>query len=112
MGEPAYSFPIPSLADDTPLDCRIYHPSHFEAILANNGENGHATRGAIVAHPYAPLGGSYDDSVVLAMIRCLLREGFVVGTFNFRYIVFFIVISDPRITNRYPQRRPRLKRKL
>jgi hypothetical protein len=84
--EPAWSFTIPSLADDTPLDCRIYHPPHFEAVLANAVENGHATRGAIIAHPYAPLGGNYDDAVVLTLVKCLLREGFVVGTFNFRYI--------------------------
>jgi alpha/beta superfamily hydrolase len=84
MAEPAYSFTIPSLADDTPLDCRIYHPEDFEAVLANAAENGHATRGAIVAHPYPVLGGSYDDAVVLAVVRCLLKEGFVVGTFNFR----------------------------
>ena len=86
MVEPAWSFTIPSLTDDTPLDCRIYHPPHFEAVLANAAENGHATRGAIIAHPYAPLGGNYDDAVVLALVKCLLREGFVVGTFNFRYI--------------------------
>jgi len=85
--EPAWSFTIPSLADDTPLDCRIYHPPHFEAVLANAAENGHATRGAIIAHPYAPLGGNYDDAVVLALVKCLLREGFVVGTFNFRYVL-------------------------
>lgn len=85
MDEPAYSFTIPSLASDTPLDCRIYHPTDLEAILANAAENKHATRGAAVAHPYAPLGGNYDDSVVLAVVRCLLKEGYVVGTFNFRY---------------------------
>lgn len=84
--EPAYSFTLPSLADDIVLDCRIYHPKHFDAVIANAAENRLATRGAVVAHPYTPLGGSYDDSVVLAVVKCLLREGFVVGTFNFRYI--------------------------
>lgn len=86
--EPAWSFTIPSLADDTPLDCRIYHPPHFDAVLANAAENGHATRGAILAHPYAPLGGNYDDAVVLALVKCFLKEGFIVGTFNFRYTLF------------------------
>lgn len=84
--EPAYSFTLPSLADDIVLDCRIYHPKHFDAVIANAAENRLATRGAVVAHSYTPLGGSYDDSVVLAVVKCLLREGFVVGTFNFRYI--------------------------
>jgi hypothetical protein len=98
--EPAWSFTIPSLADDTPLDCRIYHPPHFEAVLANAAENGHATRGAVVAHPYAPLGGSYDDAVVLALVKCLLREGFVVGTFNFRYVLSSQTISSSiKLTN-------------
>ena len=98
--EPAWSFTIPSLADDTPLDCRIYHPPHFEAVLANAVENGHATRGAIIAHPYAPLGGNYDDAVVLALVKCLLREGFVVGTFNFRYIFSCLkVCSDIKLND-------------
>lgn len=97
--EPAWSFTIPSLADDTPLDCRIYHPPHFEAVLANAAENGHATRGAIVAHPYAPLGGNYDDAVVLALVKCLLREGFVVGTFNFRYVPVLLAIRYSRTSD-------------
>ena len=42
--------------------------------------------GAIVAHPYTPLGGSYDDAVVLAAVAEILKAGFVVGTFNFRYV--------------------------
>ena len=41
-------------------------------------------KGAIVAHPYAPLGGSYDDPVVQIAVSVLLRTGFVVGTFNLR----------------------------
>jgi hypothetical protein len=86
MAEPAYSFTIPSLHDDAPLDCRIYHPKSFNAIFANAVENGHAIRGAVIAHPYAPLGGCYDDPIVLAVTKCLLKEGFVVGTFNFRSV--------------------------
>jgi len=39
----------------------------------------------VVAHPYAPLGGNYDDRVVGIVADELLKEGFVVGTFNFRY---------------------------
>jgi alpha/beta superfamily hydrolase len=40
---------------------------------------------AIVAHPYAPLGGCYDDPVVASMGNALLDAGYIVGTFNFRY---------------------------
>jgi alpha/beta superfamily hydrolase len=39
---------------------------------------------AVFAHPYAPLGGSYDDHVVLSVVKLLLREGWVVASFNFR----------------------------
>lgn len=72
-----YSFTIPSLQDDTPLDCRIYHPE-------NLGNTDHELSGAIIAHPYAPLGGSQDDHVVLALTECLLEAGHIVVTFNFR----------------------------
>ncbi|KZF26191.1 hypothetical protein L228DRAFT_242618 [Xylona heveae TC161] len=43
-----------------------------------------AKRGAVIAHPYAPLGGSYDDPAVHLLASEALRAGFVVGTFNFR----------------------------
>lgn len=42
-------------------------------------------KAAIVAHPYAPLGGCFDDPVVGAMTEELLNGGYVVGTFNLRY---------------------------
>ena len=38
-----------------------------------------------MAHPYAPMGGSYDDRVVGIVVEEFLALGFVVGTFNFRY---------------------------
>ncbi|KAF7517209.1 hypothetical protein PCG10_001527 [Penicillium crustosum] len=41
-------------------------------------------RGAIVAHPYATLGGCYDDPVVGFIGSELLQAGCIVGTFNFR----------------------------
>ncbi|EMF16409.1 uncharacterized protein SEPMUDRAFT_152636 [Sphaerulina musiva SO2202] len=81
MTEPTYSFPIPSLHDDTPLDCRIYHPPGLHDLVAGDSKK---IRGAIVGHPYAPLGGSYDDHVVLSVTECLLDQGYVVTTFNFR----------------------------
>ena len=79
---PVFTFTIPSIHDDTPLDCRIYHPIRFK-----NGDNSLSRwkkRGAVIAHPYAPLGGCYDDPVVLAAAAEILKAGFIVGTFNFR----------------------------
>lgn len=86
--EPAYVFTIPSLHDSTPLDCRIYHPVDFLSTKKLSGSpahvNGFGIRGAIIAHPYAPLGGCYDDPVVMTVLEQMLECGFVVGTFNFR----------------------------
>ena len=79
--EPAYSFSIPSLEDDTPLECRIYHPNTLHSVL---GSNSKPLKGAIVAHPYPPLGGCYDDPVVLSVAETLLDQGYIVATFNFR----------------------------
>ncbi|KAF2814777.1 uncharacterized protein BDZ99DRAFT_184501 [Mytilinidion resinicola] len=81
--EPAFTFTIPSIHDDTPLDCRIYHPA---ALLDAPAAGSHrwTKSGTVIAHPYAPLGGSYDDHVVGMVADELLKEGFVVGTFNFR----------------------------
>jgi alpha/beta superfamily hydrolase len=73
--EATYAFTIPSIADDLALDCRIYHP---KTIDRSN------VKGAIIAHPYAPLGGCYEDPVVLSTTETLLDRGFIVGTFNFR----------------------------
>lgn len=41
-------------------------------------------KAAIVAHPYAVLGGCYDDPVVDLVSSTILEQGFLVGTFNFR----------------------------
>ncbi|KAJ4393163.1 hypothetical protein N0V93_002370 [Gnomoniopsis smithogilvyi] len=79
---PALTFTIPSIHDDTTLlDCRIYHPASLAPNQLAPVWRKHA---AIVAHPYATLGGSYDDAVVETVSAALLREGYVVGTFNFR----------------------------
>lgn len=37
-----------------------------------------------MAHPYAALGGCYDDPVVDVIATAILQEGFIIGTFNFR----------------------------
>jgi hypothetical protein len=82
MAQPAYSFTIPSLEDDLKLDCRIFEPFDTAAILSQGGTS---VKGVVIAHPYAPLGGSYDDPVVLAVTETLLEQGYYVVTFNFRY---------------------------
>jgi hypothetical protein len=85
--EPHYSFTIPSIHDDTTLDCRVYHPDILSE--SQSVEAGHQApwrkRGIVMAHPYAPMGGSYDDRVVGVVVDEFLQAGWVVGTFNFRY---------------------------
>ncbi|KAI9769165.1 MAG: hypothetical protein M1839_003800 [Geoglossum umbratile] len=88
---PTCSFTIPSIHDGTLLDCRIYHPAPQPPPPRSPSpppqplpSSKRRKRGAVIAHPYAPLGGSYDDPVVAAVGRVLLGRGFVVGTFNFR----------------------------
>ncbi|KAI9702395.1 MAG: hypothetical protein M1836_000874 [Candelina mexicana] len=83
LPEPVYNFTIPSIHDDTVLDCRIYHPVH----LFHSGPEGNSIwkrKGATIAHPYAPLGGCFDDPVVEVVASEILKRGFVVGLFNFR----------------------------
>ena len=78
-----FTFTIPSIHDDTVLQCRIYSPPHS---VMNSNEPKWVPRAAIVAHPYAPMGGSYDDNTVLTITEVLLKEQFIVATFNFRYV--------------------------
>ncbi|KAG9258424.1 Alpha/Beta hydrolase protein [Emericellopsis atlantica] len=73
LPDPTLTLTIPSIHDSLPLNCRIYHPLEPDARYA-----------AVVAHPYAPLGGSYDDPIVETVAAYLLRRGFIVATFNFR----------------------------
>jgi hypothetical protein len=82
LPKPSYTFTIPSIHDDTLLDCRVYHPPSKQRRTSTHN----AWSGAIVAHPYAPLGGSQDDPVVSVISSVLLKRGFIVGTFNFRYV--------------------------
>ncbi|KAI9762795.1 MAG: hypothetical protein M4579_000147 [Chaenotheca gracillima] len=84
LPSPTLNFTIPSVHDDTILDCRIYHPASFSYSPNDLAEGRWRKKGAIVAHPYAPLGGSYDDPVVAAIAKEVRRTGYVVGTFNFR----------------------------
>jgi hypothetical protein len=80
--EPKLSFTIPSLHDDNTLDCRLYYPA---AQAESNGR--YKARGAIIAHPYAPLGGCYDDPVVGLIVSELSKQAYeFVCTFNFRSV--------------------------
>ena len=80
MTAPTASFTIPSIYDDTDLECRIFHPRRF----FNHRDTRWQKKGAVIAHPYAPLGGCLDDPIVQTAKEEALRQGFVVGLFNFR----------------------------
>jgi hypothetical protein len=82
LPKPSLTFTVPSLHDGLPIDCRVYHPLSLAAAPDAPSWQKHA---AIVAHPYAPLGGCYDDPVVDIVAGTLLRRGFLVATFNFRF---------------------------
>ncbi|CAG8909420.1 unnamed protein product [Penicillium egyptiacum] len=77
----SFSFYLPSVYDGNKLECRIYLPSALQNI---ESASTWPSRGAIVAHPYATLGGCYDDPVVSFIGSELLQAGCIVGTFNFR----------------------------
>ncbi|KAL2836582.1 Alpha/Beta hydrolase protein [Aspergillus pseudoustus] len=81
LPSPTHSFTIPSIYDGIKLACRIYLP---QQLLDARASSRWPIRGAIVAHPYASLGGCYDDPVVSFIGGELLDAGYVVGTFNFR----------------------------
>ena len=87
--QPHYSFTIPSIHDDTTLECRVYHPDILSRPLSNGTHSESRTiwrkKGIVMAHPYAPMGGSYDDRVVGIVVEEFLASGYIVGTFNFRY---------------------------
>lgn len=79
LPSPSFAFTVPSVYDDTILSCRLYIPrKHF--LVGST----HAPKAAIVAHPYAPLGGCYDDPIVDSVGGVLLKAGYVICTFNFR----------------------------
>lgn len=100
--QPTYEFPIPSIHDDTALACRIYYAKGMTPDNRRVPETKRSPRvprargaispppqpqtakGAVVAHNYPYLGGSYDNSIVLRCVKKLLEQGFIVGTFNYR----------------------------
>ncbi|DAA77890.1 TPA_exp: Uncharacterized protein A8136_5593 [Trichophyton benhamiae CBS 112371] len=81
LPKPTHQFKIPSVYDGVLLQCRIYHPDYAQGTDRNTV---YKTKGAMIAHPYAPLGGCYDDPVIAVVASELLRAGYVVGTFNLR----------------------------
>lgn len=83
LPEPTLTLTLPSIHDGLTLDCRVYHPV---SLLANPRAPQWQRHAAVVAHPYAPMGGSYDDPVVDIVAAQLLRKGYLVGTFNFRCV--------------------------
>lgn len=85
LPRPSLSFTLPSIYDSTKLDCRVYHPACLDGSFRSSPWRRHA---AVVAHPYAPLGGCYDDPVVAVIASTLLQLGFVVATFNFRSVSY------------------------
>jgi alpha/beta superfamily hydrolase len=80
MPAPSLNLQIPSYLDAYLLDARVYLPASYTAPTTQHWHR----KLAIIGHPYAPLGGSYDDHVVLEVVKTLLRAGWVVSTFNFR----------------------------
>ena len=76
MTDLAMDIKIPSLHDGTEICGRIFRPGKFPML-----EN---IKAAIIAHPYAPLGGNQDDYVVRSVRDNLLGKDFFVCTFNFR----------------------------
>ncbi|KXG53702.1 uncharacterized protein PGRI_007520 [Penicillium griseofulvum] len=81
LPSPSFSFYLPSVYDGNKLECRVYLPPALQNIQSKITW---PNRGAIVAHPYATLGGCYDDPVVSFIGSELLQAGCIVGTFNFR----------------------------
>ncbi|KAH8124883.1 phosphatidylinositol-glycan biosynthesis class S protein-domain-containing protein [Trichoderma asperelloides] len=80
LPEPSFTLTIPSIHDGTTLDCRVYHPDSFYV----DGAAPWKRHAVVFAHPYAPMGGSFDDPLLDIVAEQLLRKGYLLGTFNFR----------------------------
>ncbi|KAK5082719.1 hypothetical protein LTR05_006599 [Lithohypha guttulata] len=83
LPSPSASFTLPSSHDNLEIDCRLYFPRPRAQNREAEGET-YVKGCAIFAHPYAPLGGCYDDPVVQSVGSLLLKQGFLLTTFNFR----------------------------
>ena len=95
LPRPDLSFTIPSIHDNANLECRIYHPKRSRPKLRDTFQK----CGVIFAHPYAPMGGCFDDPVVAAVGSEILEAGSVLGTFNFRFEYFHSLASCPTPSN-------------
>ncbi|CAJ2499699.1 Uu.00g025520.m01.CDS01 [Anthostomella pinea] len=84
LPRPSLSVQLPSLYDGTKLECRVYHPACLNDPSVSLAAAPWPRHAAVVAHPYAPLGGCFDDPVVDVVASALLQLSFVVATFNFR----------------------------
>lgn len=81
LPDPALTLSLPSIHDGTIIDCRIYYPA---SLLSSPRAPPWRRHAAVFAHPYAPMGGCYDDPLLDVAASQLLRSGYLVGTFNFR----------------------------
>lgn len=111
---PPLTLKVPSLYDSLLLETRIHLPStstrvtgpgvtgkgegegdgelsfgqrELESVQYTCGNDAGVVKVAVVAHPYAPLGGNFDDHVVVNVMKVLVQNGWVVGTFNFRSVL-------------------------
>ncbi|KAK2850672.1 hypothetical protein FQN49_005432 [Arthroderma sp. PD_2] len=91
LPRPTHQFTIPSVYDSIQLQCRLYHPTHMRHL---DEKSTLAKKGAMIGHPYAPLGGCYDDPVVAIIADELLKAGYVVGTFNLRYFLHITTVAS------------------
>jgi hypothetical protein len=82
VSKPDCVFTVPSLHDSLELDGRLYFPRQLYGT-----ENVVLKGFALFAHPYAPLGGNWDDPIVQNMGGLLLKQGLALCTFNFRYVI-------------------------
>ena len=78
LPKPSANFTLPSLYDNLELNARLYFPR------LTSDSDGLWKGLAIFAHPYAPLGGSFDDPVVHSVGSLFVSEGYLLTTFNFR----------------------------
>ena len=70
---------IPSLSDGRAIRGRVYLPTTCRVTGLSK-----TVYAAVLGHPFATLGGSQDDPVVLSSVGYLRELGFIVGTFDFR----------------------------
>lgn len=60
------------------------HKVRARLYLPPNAASSKPTKAAIIAHPYLPHGGSYNNHIVVSLAALLEELGYLVLTFNFR----------------------------